>query len=49
MDTNRAKVITPFVGAQIDICEEFGFKILEGCSPEYVSRKKQKRVSANRQ
>jgi hypothetical protein len=24
--TNRAKAITPFVGAQVDICEEFGFK-----------------------
>ena len=41
--TNRAKVITPFVGAQIDICEEFGVKIPEGCSPEYVSRKKPQR------
>jgi hypothetical protein len=38
--TNRAKVITPFVGAQVDICNVFGFKIPEGCSPEYVSRKK---------
>ncbi|MDR2855527.1 MAG: hypothetical protein LBV40_05165 [Methanomicrobiales archaeon] len=28
--TNRAKVITPFVGAQVDICEAFGFKIPEG-------------------
>ena len=41
--TNRAKVITPFVGAQVDICEEFGVKIPEGCSPEYVSRKKPKK------
>jgi len=24
--TNRAKTITPFVGAQIDICEAFGFE-----------------------
>jgi hypothetical protein len=40
--TNRAKVITPFVGAQVDICEVFGFKIPEGCSPEYVSRKNPK-------
>jgi len=38
--TNRAKVITPFVGAQVDICEEFGFQIPQGCAPEYVSRKK---------
>lgn len=41
--TNRAKVITPFVGAQVDICEVFGFKIPDGCSPGYVSRKKEKR------
>ncbi|MCL2460835.1 MAG: transposase [Euryarchaeota archaeon] len=41
--TNRAKVITPFVGAQVDICQEFGIQIPEGCSPEYVSRKKPKR------
>jgi transposase len=41
--TNRAKVITPFVGAQVDICEEFGFKIPEGCAPTYTSRKQPKR------
>jgi transposase len=38
--TNRAKMITPFVGAQVDICEEFGFEIPEGCAPAYVSRQK---------
>ena len=38
--TNRAKVITPFVGAQIDICEAFGFGIPEGCAPAYVSKQK---------
>ena len=38
--TNRAKVITPFVGAQVDICESFRFEIPEGCAPTYVSRKK---------
>jgi len=36
--TNRAKVITPFVGAQIDVCEAFGFEIPEGCAPAYTSR-----------
>lgn len=41
--TNRAKVITPFVGAQWDICKEFGLQIPEGCSAEYATRKKQKR------
>jgi hypothetical protein len=41
--TNRAKVITPFVGAQADICEAFGFDIPEGCAPAYTSRQKSKR------
>jgi len=40
--TNRAKAITPFVGKQVDICEEFGFAIPEGCSPTYISRQKPK-------
>ena len=40
---NRAKVITPFVGAQVDICEEFDFDIPEGCAPAYVSKQKPKR------
>jgi hypothetical protein len=41
--TNRAKVITPFAGKQVDICEEFGFAIPEGCKPVYTSRQKPKR------
>jgi hypothetical protein len=41
--TNRAKAITPFVGAQVDICEEFDVEIPEGCAPTYVSRKQPKR------
>ena len=41
--TNRAKSITPFVGAQVDICEAFGFEIPEGCAPTYASRQKQPR------
>ena len=41
--TNREKVITPFVGAQVDICEAFGFEIPEGCSPKYLSRQKPER------
>ena len=41
--TNRAKLITPFIGAQVDICEEFGFAIPEGCAPAYTSRKKPRR------
>jgi transposase len=38
--TGRAKFITPFVGGQIDICDAFGFKIPEGCSPDYASKRK---------
>jgi len=38
--TNRAKVITPFVGKQVDITEVFGFAIPEGCEPAYTSRQK---------
>ena len=36
----RLKFITPFVGAQVDICNAFGFEIPEGCTPDYVSRRK---------
>lgn len=38
--TNRAKVITPFVGAQVDICKAFEFEIPDGCAPSYTSRHK---------
>ena len=38
--TGRAKFITPFVGKQLDICDAFGFKVPQSCSPDYVSRKK---------
>ena len=41
--TGRAKMITPFVGAQTDICEAFGFAIPKGCEPIYTSRQKPKR------
>jgi transposase len=41
--TNRCKVITPFVGMQVDICEAFNFEIPEGCGPTYISRQKVKR------
>jgi len=36
---NRAKMITPFVGAQVDICEAFSFAIPDGCVPAFTSRK----------
>ncbi|MCL2459672.1 MAG: transposase [Desulfobulbus sp.] len=35
---NRAKVITPFVGAQAAICEAFGFAIPAGCAPISTSQ-----------
>jgi len=35
----KAKFITPFVGAQKDICEAFGFAVPEGCGTDYKSRK----------
>lgn len=38
--TGKAKHITPFVGAQIDIANAFGFKIPDSCAPKYTSRKK---------
>ncbi|MEA4860678.1 hypothetical protein SDC9_104280 [bioreactor metagenome] len=38
--TSRTKFITPFVGAQLDICEAFGFDVPQGCAPDYVSRRK---------
>jgi len=41
--TNRTKAVTPFIGAQVDICEEFDFDIPEGCAPAYVSRQKSER------
>ena len=47
--TNRAKLITPFVGAQVDISEAFGFEIPEGCAPAYTSRQKLKRKRSARQ
>ena len=37
--TNRAKMITPFLGAQVDICEAFDVEIPVGCAPTYTSKK----------
>lgn len=39
--TGKARIITPFVGEQVDICKAFGFDIPEGCAPAYISRKKE--------
>jgi transposase len=41
--TNRAGMITPFVGKQVDVCEAFGFAIPEGCAPTCASRQMPKR------
>ena len=38
--SGRLKFITPFVGAQVDICNAFGFEIPKGSAPDYTSRKK---------
>jgi hypothetical protein len=35
---HKAKVITPFVGKQLEICEAFGFGIPENSAPLYASR-----------
>lgn len=31
--TGKAKIITPFVGRQLDICEYYGLEVPEGCAP----------------
>ena len=36
----RGGFVTPFVGAQLDVCEAFGFAVPEVCLPDYVSRQK---------
>lgn len=38
--TGRMKFITPFIGAQVEICKAFGFDIPDGCAPVYVSKAK---------
>ena len=35
----HAKKITPFVGAQLDICKAFAFEVPKGCEPGYKSVK----------
>jgi hypothetical protein len=39
--TNKAKIITPFVGDQVDICDAFEVDIPDGCRPDYRSRRKE--------
>lgn len=45
----KAKFVTPFVGKQINIAQEFNFKIPEGCDKKYKSKKvKTKKVGRPR-
>ena len=37
---NKKTVITPFVGAQVDICNVFEFAIPADCKPDHVSKRK---------
>ena len=39
-EAKTGRLLILFVGAQIDIANAFGFKILGGCTPKYTSRKK---------
>lgn len=36
------KLITPFVGDQVEICKAFGFEIPAGSTPTYVFKAKPK-------
>ena len=39
-EAKTGRLLILFVSAQIDIANAFGFKILDGCTPKYTSRKK---------
>ena len=39
----QPRIITPFIGSQVDICEAFGFAIPDGCAPIAVAQKKSER------
>lgn len=41
-NAGHVKFITPFVGAQVEICSAFGFEIPSGAAPLYVSKAKSK-------
>ena len=47
--TSRAKKMTPFVDAQVDICNAFGFEIPKGCEPTCVTRKNKNGKEEGRQ
>lgn len=37
---SHTKFITPFIGAQVEICKTFGVEIPSGCAPSYTSKAK---------
>ena len=41
--SDSSKIMTPFVGAQLQICEAFGFTVPEECAPGYTSKRVVKR------
>jgi len=43
IEQSNQTMITPFVGAQIDICDAFGFDIPENCAPINIRLQKPKR------
>lgn len=42
------KLITPFVGDQVEICKAFGFEIPTGCAPTYTSKARSKEPKRGR-
>ena len=38
----KARVITPFIGRQLEICKAFGFEPPNNCGKNYTSRKVEK-------
>ena len=41
--SDSSKMMTPFVGAQLQICEAFGLTVPEECAPGYTSKRVAKR------
>ena len=38
-NVGQPRILTPFIGSQVDICEAFGFAIPDGCAPVAAARK----------
>lgn len=43
--SHRDRIITPFIGKQIDVCEEFDLAIPKGCEPIFIRSRKRKKSS----